>query len=45
MRYNQVSNAFWSAVHATLADEGDGQSNLGQLAHKLDRLRRGSRGW
>jgi trehalose/maltose transport system substrate-binding protein len=44
-KYNQVSNAFWNAVHSTLAGEGNAQTNLSQLARTLDRLSRGGRRW
>ena len=44
-RYNQVSNEFWNAVHATLSGEGDAQSNLSQLSATLNRLSRGGRRW
>jgi trehalose/maltose transport system substrate-binding protein len=36
--YNQVSSAFWTAVHATLAGRGDAQTNLSRLAPRLERL-------
>ncbi len=42
-RYNQVSNAFWTAVHATLAGRGSAERNLDRLASRLQRLSR--RGW
>ncbi|SCZ60241.1 ABC transporter substrate-binding protein [Thiohalomonas denitrificans] len=42
--YNQVSNTFWSAVHATLAGKGDAAGNLAFLERRLKRLRR-HRGW
>lgn len=42
-RYNQVSNGFWSAVHATLGGRGDAERNLRQLESRLQRLARGGR--
>lgn len=42
--YNQVSAAFWSAVHATLAGKGDARANLGRLERRLERIRRRG-GW
>lgn len=43
-RYNQVSAAFWSAVHATLAGKGDASANLARLERRLERIRRRG-GW
>ena len=42
-RYNRVSAAFWNAVHATLAGNGDAASNLAKLEKKLDRIGQGGR--
>ncbi len=42
-RYNQVSNAFWSAVHATLAGKGDAAGNLARLERRLERIGRRGR--
>jgi trehalose/maltose transport system substrate-binding protein len=39
-RYNQVSNAFWSSVHATLAGSGQADKNLAGLATRLEGLQR-----
>lgn len=42
-RYNQVSNAVWLAVHATLSGNGTGAENLAALDGRLARLRRTAR--
>jgi trehalose/maltose transport system substrate-binding protein len=44
-KYNQVSNAFWNVVHATLSGKGDAKANLARLERTLDRLSRGGRAW
>ncbi len=42
-RYNEVSSAFWNAVHATLSGDGDAAGNLAALETQLRRLSRGGR--
>ncbi|MGP1396452.1 MAG: ABC transporter substrate-binding protein [Inquilinaceae bacterium] len=42
-KYNEVSSAFWNAVHATLSGNGDAATNLAQLESDLTRLSRGGR--
>ena len=42
-RYNQVSAAFWNAVHATLSGKGDAARNLAKLERKLNRIGRNGR--
>lgn len=42
-RYNQISNAFWSSVHATLSGSGAADKNLASLAQRLERLQRRGR--
>jgi len=42
-RYNEVSSAFWNAVHATLSGDGDAASNLASLESELIRMSRGGR--
>ncbi len=42
-RYNRVSTAFWSAVHAVLAGQSDATTALGSLERNLLRLSRGGR--
>jgi trehalose/maltose transport system substrate-binding protein len=42
-RYNRVSSAFWSAVHAVLAGQSDARTALGSLERSLLRLSRGGR--
>ena len=42
-RYNRVSTAFWSAVHAVLAGQSDAHTALGSLERNLLRLSRGGR--
>ena len=41
--YNQVSQEFWTAVHATLSGNGSGAENLANLERNLMRIRRS--GW
>lgn len=41
VRYNQVSSAFYQAVHATLASPGDVDQQLDRLNSQLHRLSRG----
>ena len=41
--YNQVSQEFWTAVHATLSGNGSAAENLEQLERNLKRIRRS--GW
>jgi len=43
VRYNEVSSAFWNAVHATLSGSGDAASNLESLETELRRMSRGGR--
>ncbi|RYH09422.1 ABC transporter substrate-binding protein [Tropicimonas sp. IMCC6043] len=38
-KYNEVSAAFWTAVHKTLSGEGDAAENLATLDAELKRLR------
>ncbi len=38
VRYNQVSNAFWTAVHTTLSGKRDSASSLARLERRLQRL-------
>jgi trehalose/maltose transport system substrate-binding protein len=42
-RYNEVSAAFWQAVHDTLSGSGDAATNLAKLEADLRRLSRGGR--
>ncbi|MEO3434306.1 ABC transporter substrate-binding protein [Inquilinus sp. CAU 1745] len=42
-RYNEVSSAFWNAVHSTLSGSGDAAANLDALETELIRLSRGGR--
>lgn len=42
-RYNEVSSAFWNAVHATLSGSGDAATNLASLETELRRISRGGR--
>jgi trehalose/maltose transport system substrate-binding protein len=44
-RYNQVSHAFWSAVHQVLAGRASPAASLEGLAARLDRISRGGRRW
>jgi trehalose/maltose transport system substrate-binding protein len=39
-RYNQISNAVWLAVHATLSGDGSAAENLAALDGRIVRLRR-----
>lgn len=41
LRYNQVSNGFWNAVHATLSKDGDAMVNLQSFEHRLHRISKG----
>ena len=41
--YNEVSQAFWNAVHATLSGNGTAADNLAELERNLKRLR--ASGW
>lgn len=43
VKYNEVSNKFWTAVHNTLSGNGSAQDNLDQLEAQLTKLK-GS-GW
>ncbi len=38
VRYNQLSNGFYNAVHATLSDDGTAEENLKSLQHRLKRI-------
>ena len=38
-KYNEVSQAFWSAAHKTLSGEGGAAENLAELESKLKRIR------
>jgi trehalose/maltose transport system substrate-binding protein len=42
-QYNEVSNAFYNAVHRTLSGDGDAATNLETLEGELIRLSRGGR--
>jgi trehalose/maltose transport system substrate-binding protein len=44
-RYNQVSNAFWSAVHRVLSGKQPAAQSLAALERRLNRLSRGGRRW
>ncbi|MEN8174770.1 MAG: ABC transporter substrate-binding protein [Pseudomonadota bacterium] len=44
-RYNQVSSAFWNAVHQVLAGNKTAEASLEALERRLKRLSRGGRGW
>jgi len=44
-RYNQVSHAFWSAVHEVLNGKRDAPASLAALDRRLNRLSRGGRRW
>ena len=44
-KYNQVSNAFWNAVHGVLSGKQDAQASLESLETELNRLSRGGRRW
>ncbi|PHR52760.1 MAG: ABC transporter substrate-binding protein [Robiginitomaculum sp.] len=37
--YNEVSSAFWTAVHNTMSGQGTAEENLAQLEQELTRLR------
>jgi len=41
--YNEVSQAFWTAVHNSLSGNGSAESNLAELDKQLKRIRRS--GW
>lgn len=45
IKYNQVSNEFWNAVHPVLAGKIQAQASLAQLERSLKRLSRGGRHW
>lgn len=42
-KYNEVSQAFWSAVHKTLSGDGAAADNLAELEQKIKRIR--GRSW
>ena len=44
-KYNQVSHAFWSAVHQVLSGKGTAEAGLNTLQRRLDRLSRGGTRW
>ena len=44
-RYNQVSHAFWSAVHRVLTGREAPAASLEDLVRRLDRIGRGGRRW
>ena len=44
-KYNQVSHAFWSAVHQVLSGKSTASDSLAALQRRLDRLSRGGRRW
>jgi trehalose/maltose transport system substrate-binding protein len=43
--YNQVSNAFWNAVHNVLSGRADAAGSLSELETRLNRMSRGGRRW
>jgi trehalose/maltose transport system substrate-binding protein len=43
MRYNQVSNEFWNAVHETLSGQEPAAEALAELERTLERVSRGGR--
>ena len=45
IKYNQVSSAFWNAVHRVLAGRMDADASLGELERTLERLSWGGRRW
>ncbi len=44
-KYNQVSHAFWSAVHQVLSGRHTAAESLTALQRRLDRLSRGGKRW
>jgi trehalose/maltose transport system substrate-binding protein len=44
-KYNQVSHAFWSAVHQVLSGKRTAAVSLAALQRRLDRLSRGGKRW
>lgn len=44
-KYNQVSHAFWSAVHQVLSDKRSAPASLKALQRRLERLSRGGTRW
>jgi trehalose/maltose transport system substrate-binding protein len=44
-KYNQVSNAFWNALHATLSGDKDAATSLDKLATRLRRMSHDGRRW
>jgi trehalose/maltose transport system substrate-binding protein len=44
-KYNQVSSAFWNAVHGVLSGREKAGASLKRLQGRLDRLSRGGRAW
>jgi trehalose/maltose transport system substrate-binding protein len=44
-KYNQVSHAFWSAVHQVLSGKRTAAGSLTALQRRLDRLSRGGKRW
>ena len=42
-KYNQVSSAFWNAVHAVLSKEKSAKDSVTELASTLDRLGKGGK--
>jgi len=44
-KYNQVSHAFWSAVHQVLSGKRTAVDSLERLQRRLDQLSRGGRRW
>jgi trehalose/maltose transport system substrate-binding protein len=44
-KYNQVSHAFWSAVHQVLSGRLTAADSLNALQRRLDRLSRGGKRW
>jgi trehalose/maltose transport system substrate-binding protein len=44
-KYNQVSNAFWNAVHSVLSGKTNAKDSLAQLESSLKRMSRGGKRW
>lgn len=45
VKYNQVSSAFWNAVHRVLSGKQDANASLKALKRRLNRMSRGGRAW
>jgi trehalose/maltose transport system substrate-binding protein len=44
-KYNQVSDAFWNAVHRVLSGKASARDSLAQLESALKRMSRGGQRW